>query len=126
MRLNNEFIEDFKNYDFSVIKEDKIFLVGSITKAKDYFIKTESILQIIFSKIVSVCSIDGILNKDLFSTEEWDKLQQIALKKLSDQEAILVLDVDGYIGDQTQEEIKYFTQKLKKPIYYLSDLKKQK
>jgi hypothetical protein len=123
-RLNKSFLEEFKPYDFSLIKEDKIFLVGSITKAKDYFIKIESILQIIYNKIVSVCSIDGILNKNLFSTEEWDKLQEIALRKIKDQEAILVLDVNGYIGEQSREEIDYFKHKLKKPIYYLSELEK--
>ncbi|TFG26213.1 MAG: hypothetical protein EU532_10405 [Promethearchaeota archaeon] len=123
-RLNQRFLSEFKNYDFSKIKENKIFLVGSITKAKDYFIEIESILQIIYNKLVSICSIDGLLNKNRFSAEEWDKLQKIALRKLNDQEAILVLDVNGYIGEQSQEEIEYFEQKLKRPIYFLSDLKK--
>lgn len=122
-RLNPDFLAEFDGYNFSKIKENKIFLVGSITKAKDYFIKIESILQIKFSKIVSVCSIDGLLNKEKFSTAEWDKLQEIALKKLRDQEAIIVLDVDGYIGEQSREEIEFFRDKLKRPIYYLSKLK---
>ncbi len=122
-RLNKSFLEEFKTYDFSIIKEDKIFLVGSITKARDYFIKIESILQIIYEKLVSICSVDGLLNKTEFTTEEWDKLQEIALRKLNDQEAILVLDVDGYIGEQSREEIEYFERKLKRPIYYLSKLK---
>ena len=122
-RLNQEFLDEFNNYDFSKIKEHKISLVGSITKAKDLFIKIESILQIIHKKLVSICSVDGLLNKPEFSVEEWDKLQEIALKKLEDQEAILVLDVDNYIGDQSREEIEYFKKELKRPIYYLSELK---
>ena len=123
-RLNQEFLDEFNNYDFSKIKELKISLVGSITKAKDFFIKIESILQIIHKKLVSICSVDGLLNKPEFSTEEWDKLQEIALRKLEDQEAILVLDVDNYIGDQSREEIEYFKKELKRPIYYLSKLRK--
>ncbi len=126
MRLNQNFLDEFKNYDFSKIIEEKICLVGSITKAKDYFIKIESILQIIYKKLVSICSVDGLLNKNLFSSEEWDNLQEIALKKLKDQEAILVLDVDNYIGDQSREEIEYFETKLNRPIYYLSKLKENK
>jgi len=122
-RLNKKFLEEFKDYNFSVIKENKISLIGSITKAKEYFIKIESILQIIHKKLVSICSIDGLLNKEQFSNEEWDQLQEIALKKLNDQEAILVLDVDGYIGEQSKEEIEFFKDKLKRPIYYLSELK---
>ena len=122
-RLNQDFLDEFKNYDFSKINEDKIYLVGSITKAKEYFIKIESILQIIYKKLVSICSVDGLLNKNLFSSDEWDKLQEIALKKLNDQEAILVLDIDNYIGDQSREEIEYYQTNLKRPIYYLSKLK---
>ena len=38
-RLNKEILDEFKDYNFSVIKENKIFLIGSITKAKEYFIK---------------------------------------------------------------------------------------
>ncbi len=124
-RLNKNFLDEFKDYNFSSIKEKIIYLVGSI-KFKDSFIKIESILQIIHKKLVSICSVDGLLNKSEFSTKEWDLLQEIALAKLPYQEAILVLDVNGYIGDHSREEIEYFEKKFKKPIYYLSKLKESK
>ena len=121
-RLNKNFLDEFQDYDFSKIKENKIFLVGSM-RFKDYFIKIESILQINYKKLVEICSVDGLLNKESFSVEEWDKLQEIAIRKLHDQDAILVLDVNKYIGDQSKEEIEYFHVKLKKPVYYFSKLK---
>jgi len=121
-RLNKNFLDEFIGYDFSRIKETKIFLVGSI-RFKDYFIRIESILQIRYKKLVSVCSVDGLLNKEKFNNHEWDKLQDIALRKLIDQEAILVLNVEDYIGEQSREEIDYFDKILKKSVYYLSDLK---
>lgn len=121
-RLNKNFLDEFHDYDFSRIKETKIFLVGSI-RFKDYFIKIESILQIRYKKLISVCSVDGLLNKKKFNNNEWDKLQEIAIRKLIDQEAILVLDVENYIGEQSREEIDYFSNTLKKPVYYLTDLK---
>jgi len=121
-RLNKNFLDEFCDYDFSRIKETKIFLVGSI-RFRDYFIKIESILQINYGKLVSVCSVDGLLNKEKFNNKEWDKLQEIAIRKLIDQEAILVLDVENYIGDHSREEIDYFCKTLKKPIYYLTNLK---
>ena len=121
-RLNKNFLDEFRDYDFSKIKETKIFLVGSI-RFRDYFIKIESILQIIYNKLVGICSVDGLLNKDKFNTEEWDKLQEIAFRKLSNQEAILVLDVENYVGEQSNEEIEYFKSVLHKPVYYLSRLK---
>ena len=37
---------------------------------------------------------------------------------------MLVLDIDGYIGDHSMEEIEIFEKKYKKPIYYLSKLRK--
>jgi hypothetical protein len=123
-RLNKNFLDEFKDYDFSKIIENKIFLVGS-SRFKDYFIKIESILQILFGKIVYICSVDGLLNKEKFSFNEWEKLQEIALRKLQDQEAILVLDIEGYIGDHSMEEIENFEKKYKKPIYYLSELRKK-
>jgi len=125
VRLNKKFLDEFKEYDFSLIKENKIYLVGS-TRFKDYFIKIESILQIVYNKLVSICSMDGLLNKKYFSAKEWDKLQEIALSKLQFQEAILVLDVNGYLGDHTREEIEYFNKKMKRSIYYLSKLKSSK
>ncbi len=121
-RLNKNFLDEFSDYNFSRISETKIFLVGSI-RFKDYFIKIESILQIKYQKLVSVCSVDGLLNKEKFNIKEWDKLQEIALRKLIDQEVILVLDVENYIGEQSREEIEYFRKFLKKPVYYLTDLK---
>ncbi len=121
-RLNKNFLDEFQEYDFSKIKETKIFLVGSI-RFKEYFIKIESILQIIYKKLVGICSVDGLLNKNKFNEEEWDNLQEIAFRKLNDQEAILVLDVENYIGEQSREEIEFFSSHLHKPVYYLSRLK---
>jgi len=99
-------------------------MVGSI-RFKDYFIKIESILQIKFNKLVSICSIDGLLNKEKFSSIEWEKLQEIALKKLKDQDALLILDINNYIGSHSKEEIEFFKKNFNKPIYYLSKLKKE-
>ncbi|MFX1525379.1 MAG: hypothetical protein ACFFCC_17865 [Promethearchaeota archaeon] len=122
-RLNKKFLDEFKDYDFSKIQENKIYLVGSV-RFKEYFIKIESILQIIYKKIVYICSIDGLFNKEKFSSKEWESLQEIALRKLKEQDALLVLDVNNYIGNHTKEEITLFEKNYKKPIYYLSALKR--
>ena len=121
-RLNKNFLDEFENYAFSIIKENNIFLVGS-SRFRDSFLKLESILQIIYKKQVYICSVDGLLNKECFSEEEWENLQTIALKKLHNHDAILIIDVENYIGDHSQEEIEYFKNVIKKPIYYLSQLK---
>ncbi len=106
-RLSSKLLSKYENYDFSVMKENKIGLVVSV-RFKECFIEIESILQILCKKIVSICSIDGLLNKSDFSSDEWEALQEICIKKLKDQDAILVLDINGYVGDHTNEEIEYF------------------
>ena len=121
-RLNLNLLDEFQQYNFSKIRETNIFLVGS-ARFKEYFIKIESILQIKFNKMVYMCSVDGLLNKTEFSADEWDKLQQIALRKLHFHDAILVLDIDNYIGEQSSEEIKYFKEVINKPVYLLSQLR---
>ncbi|MFX1414101.1 MAG: hypothetical protein ACFFA2_09705 [Promethearchaeota archaeon] len=45
-----------------------------------------------------------------------------ALKKLHYQDAILVLNINDYLREHSKEEIKYFSNNLNKPIYYLSDI----
>ncbi len=120
-RLNKNFLKKYSKYNFNQIKEEKIYLVGS-ARFKKYFIEIESILQVIHGKLVGICSVDGLLNKKKFSFEEWEKLQEIALRKIKDYDAILVLNVDGYIGDHSNEEIEFFKQNFNKPIYYLSKL----
>jgi hypothetical protein len=120
-RLSKEFLGEFEYYNFSRIGEKRVGLVGS-AKFKEYFIKLESILQILYNKLVSICSLDGLLNKEKFCSDEWEALQRICIDKLKDQSALLVIDINGYIGTHTAEEIEYFTKRLKKPIYYLSKL----
>ena len=110
-------------HDFGSILERRVFLAGSARHAP-HFLDVESILQLEHGKLVSACSLDGLLHKDRFSTDEWERLQQIALDKLRDQDAMLVLDVDGYIGSHTKEEIEFFSARLGKPVYFLSGMKR--
>ena len=67
-----------------------------------------------------ITSIDLVLQNDL------QKLLSTTLKSLSNynvgQGAILVIDVNNYIGEQSKEEIEYFIKELKRPVYYLSEL----
>ncbi|MFX1497559.1 MAG: hypothetical protein ACFFBH_08545 [Promethearchaeota archaeon] len=123
-RLNKKFLTEFQQSNFSRIKEEKIYLVGS-ARFKHYFLEIKSILQINYNKLVTICSFDWLLNKKKFSKEEWEKLQLIALKKLHYQDAVLVLDINGYFGGHTKGEIEHFNNNLKKKIYFLSELLKK-
>ncbi|MGV9200754.1 MAG: hypothetical protein ACOC4M_18240, partial [Promethearchaeia archaeon] len=59
-RLNKEFLQKYQKYDFSRITEKRIGLVGS-SRFKETFFEIESILQIKYTKLVCICSLDGLL-----------------------------------------------------------------
>lgn len=50
--------------------------------------------------------------------EDKDKLDELHLRKIDLADRVLVLNVDGYVGESTRREIAY-AERLGKPIYYL-------
>lgn len=55
---------------------------------------------------------------DSFSDEEKSRLDQVHLAKIDASHAIVVLNVDGYIGDSTRREIAH-AEATGKEVYYL-------
>lgn len=60
-------------------------------------------------------------NKDAYTEEEADMLDKMHKEKVKMADAILVVNVDGYIGSSTQSEIEY-AKSLNKEIIYYTDL----
>lgn len=50
-----------------------------------------------------------------------DRLDELHLRKIDLCDWVMVLNVDGYIGESTHKEIKY-AEKLGKPIHYIEAL----
>lgn len=48
------------------------------------------------------------------------KLDRLHIEKIDISQAIVVIDVDGYVGQSTKSEIKH-AKKSNKPVYYWSD-----
>lgn len=63
-------------------------------------------------------------DKDSFTEEEALMLGKMHQEKIKLSDAILVVDVNGYIGNATKKEIE-FAKSLNKEIIYYTDLKKQ-
>lgn len=61
------------------------------------------------------------LSKDNFTKEEVLILDEMHREKIKLSDAILVVNVDGYIGDSTKSEIE-FAKSLNKEIIYYTDL----
>ena len=83
-----------------------------------------------FSRISQRLSLKGhiVLSPNIFShadnielTEEnFETLKKVHLDKIAMSDVIVVINVDGYIGETTREEIEY-AQKLNKEIIYLKN-----
>lgn len=63
------------------------------------------------------------LDKDSFKEEEILMLGKMHKEKIKLSDAILVVNVDGYIGNSTKNEIEY-AKSLNKEIIYYTDLVK--
>ena len=53
-----------------------------------------------------------------YTLEQRQKLKSAHFKKIDLSDAILVVNVDNYIGDSTNAEIEYAKQKNKQVLYY--------
>lgn len=60
-------------------------------------------------------------NKDTFTEEEALMLDKMHKEKIKLADAILVVNVDGYIGNSTRNEINY-ARSLNKEIIYYTDM----
>ena len=60
-------------------------------------------------------------NKDAYTQEEAGMIDQMHKEKIKLSDAILVVNVDGYIGTSTASEIEY-AKTCKKEILYYTDL----
>ena len=58
------------------------------------------------------------LDKESLSTDDIDKLNNTHLKKIDISDAIYVVDIDGYIGNQVKKEIEYAKGKGKEVMYH--------
>jgi len=96
---------------------NKITLCGS-TKFKKAFIEWNARLTLEGNVVYSV-ALWGHQMKKYPSDEEKEILDAVHLAKIAYSDEIFVLDVDGYIGESTRNEIEY-AKIIRKNIRYLS------
>lgn len=99
-----------------------ITVCGSLRFYKEMMIITEKM------ELEGNCMLVPIYNserphKDDFTEKEALMLDKMHKERIKLADAILVVDVDGYIGTSTKKEIEY-AKSLNKEIIYYSDLEK--
>lgn len=95
----------------------KIITVCGSLRFKNELMETAIKMELKGNCILAPVFSDNI-NKDAFSDEEFKVLGDMHKEKIKLSDAILVIDVDGYIGSATQGEIEYAKSLGKEVIYY--------
>ena len=96
----------------------KFTICGSARFEKEYheWNKKLGLMGHIGYSLMTFPSIEG--NKTWYTDEEKELLDLAHLAKIEESDAILVLNVGGYIGDSTRREIRWAEMR-EKIIYYL-------
>ena len=94
-----------------------ITLCGS-TKFKDEFLKTQKELTLKGYIVISVGLFGHSGDNEVFSDGVKEMLDDMHKAKIDLADAIFVINVDGYIGESTKNEIEY-AKKHNKEIFYL-------
>ena len=84
----------------------------------------------VFNRVAQRISLMGhiVLTPTIFShsdnieltEEKFQTLKKVHLDKIAMSDAVIIINVDGYIGETTKEEIEY-AEKLNKEIIYLKN-----
>ncbi len=93
-----------------------ITMCGSL-KFKDEIMRKAEELELDGNCVLSVIY-PTRSDKDSYSEEELEILSKMHNKKIALADAIYVVDVNGYIGKSTKEEIEYAKSLGKEIIYY--------
>ena len=95
-----------------------VCLIGSTRFHEQY--RAVNLRETLAGHIVLSVGDDTASNEELGLTQQQcDDLHTLHLRKIDLADVVLVLDVDGYIGESTRGEIEYATA-YDKPVRYLS------
>ena len=97
---------------------NKIVTICGSMKFKDKMMEIAKELEVKKKYVVIQC----IYSNDKFSDEEQKNLADLHYNKIKISDAIYVINVNGYIGNQTSKEIEY-AKKLGKEVMYLEPIK---
>lgn len=103
----------------------RIFLIGS-AQFSTIFLELEKKFTLEGNLVELPSPWDGIINKQEYSSVQWENVMTIAYRKIERAELIYVINKGGYIGKHTDLEIFHALSKGKKVNFYTeSDVPRQ-
>ena len=100
----------------------KLTICGSLRFEKEIQVLHEKLSlagHIVYSMVALPSQKGG--NKDWCTADEKETLDLIHLSKIEESDIVVVVDVDGYIGESTEREIKWAKIREKGVYYYSKD-----
>ena len=101
-----------------MVKNYKVITLCGSTRFKDEFMKAQKDLTLKGNIVISVGLFGHSGDNEVFSDGVKEMLDDMHKAKIDLADAIFVINVDGYIGESTKNEIEY-AKKHNKEIFYL-------
>lgn len=99
----------------------KVITVCGSLRFRNEMIKITEKMELKGNAMISVIYPSNLEDKDAYTNEEAEMLDKMALEKIKISDAILVVNINNYIGESTKKEIEY-AEKLNKEIIYYTDI----
>ena len=104
-----------------MVENYKVITLCGSTKFKDEFLKAQKELTLMGYIVISVGLFGHSGDNEVWEDGIKEMLDDMHKRKIDMSDAIMVIDVDGYIGESTKKEMEY-AKKQRKSIFFYSDL----
>lgn len=104
-----------------MVENYKVITLCGSTKFKDEFLKAQKELTLMGYIVISVGLFGHSGDNEVWEDGIKEMLDDMHKRKIDMSDAIMVIDVDGYIGESTKKEMEY-AKKQGKSIFFYSDL----
>ena len=104
-----------------MVENYKVITLCGSTKFKNEFLKAQKELTLMGYIVISVGLFGHSGDNEVWEDGIKEMLDDMHKRKIDMSDAIMVIDVDGYIGESTKKEIEY-AKNQGKSIFFYSDL----
>lgn len=105
-----------------MVENYKVITLCGSTKFKNEFLKAQKELTLMGYIVISVGLFGHSGDNEVWEDGIKEMLDDMHKRKIDMADAIMVIDVDGYIGESTKKEIEY-AKNQGKSIFFYSDLR---
>ena len=106
-----------------MVENYKVITLCGSTKFKNEFLKAQKELTLMGYIVISVGLFDHSGDNEVWEDGIKEMLDDMHKRKIDMSDAIMVIDVDGYIGESTKKEMEYAKSKGKIIYFYSKEMR---